>query len=209
MANTKISALTALAEVPATGDQFVVVDVSDTTHAASGTTKKIASSYLAFVGRAQTFSALQTFSAGIAFANETLSTYDEGDWTPTIAGSSVAGTQTYSVQVGRYIKIGKLVIAWCNVGLSAKDGATAGNISIKGLPFACANVTNLRSASTIGNWLSTATSLVTVTGRVQAALSEISLFCQTAAAASSVSMVAADIGNSTSFTATAMYEASS
>lgn len=41
MANTKISDLTALSAAPATGDLFPIVDVSDTTHAASGTTKKI------------------------------------------------------------------------------------------------------------------------------------------------------------------------
>lgn len=40
MANAKISALTALT-APATGDLGVVVDVSDTTDAATGTTKKI------------------------------------------------------------------------------------------------------------------------------------------------------------------------
>lgn len=40
MANTKISALTALT-APATGDLAPVVDISDTTDAASGTTKKI------------------------------------------------------------------------------------------------------------------------------------------------------------------------
>jgi hypothetical protein len=163
----------------------------------------------ALLGTAQTFSALKTFSAGLTFGAETMSTYDEGDWTPTIAGSSVAGTQTYAVQVGRYIKIGKLVTAWCNVGLSAKDGTTAGNISIKGLPFPCANVTNLRSAGSVGTWISTATSFVNVTCRVQAALSEITLFGATAATASSASLVAADIGNSTSFTVSVTYEASS
>lgn len=41
MADTKISDLTALAETPATGDLVPLVDVSDTSMAASGTTKKI------------------------------------------------------------------------------------------------------------------------------------------------------------------------
>jgi len=40
MANKKISALTELTEAPAIGDLLAVVDVSDTTDAASGTTKK-------------------------------------------------------------------------------------------------------------------------------------------------------------------------
>lgn len=46
MADSKITALTALAEAPATGDYFVIVDVSDTTMSASGTNKKIAASYV-------------------------------------------------------------------------------------------------------------------------------------------------------------------
>lgn len=41
MADTKISALTELAETPATGDLIPIVDVSDTTDAATGTNKKV------------------------------------------------------------------------------------------------------------------------------------------------------------------------
>jgi hypothetical protein len=46
MADAKISALTELAEAPAAGDLFAVVDVSDTTDAASGTTKRITAANL-------------------------------------------------------------------------------------------------------------------------------------------------------------------
>ncbi len=41
MADAKISALTELAEAPAAADELVVVDKSDTTDAASGTTKRV------------------------------------------------------------------------------------------------------------------------------------------------------------------------
>jgi hypothetical protein len=41
MANKKLSGLTELAETPASGDMVPVVDVSDTTGAATGTTKKV------------------------------------------------------------------------------------------------------------------------------------------------------------------------
>lgn len=44
MADSKISARTPLGARPASGDLFVVVDVSDTTQAASGTTKKVSMS---------------------------------------------------------------------------------------------------------------------------------------------------------------------
>lgn len=46
MANARITDLTALAVAPASGDLLAIVDVSDTTDAASGTTKKIAISNL-------------------------------------------------------------------------------------------------------------------------------------------------------------------
>lgn len=41
MADAKISALTALTAAPSSADEFVVVDKSDTTDAATGTTKRI------------------------------------------------------------------------------------------------------------------------------------------------------------------------
>lgn len=44
--NKKISECTALAGAPASGDLFAVVDISDTTDAASGTTKKITATNL-------------------------------------------------------------------------------------------------------------------------------------------------------------------
>src|ERR1043165_873389 len=46
MAAEKISGLTALAVAPAAGDLLAIVDVSDTTDAASGTTKKITTANL-------------------------------------------------------------------------------------------------------------------------------------------------------------------
>lgn len=48
MANTKITSLTELAESPASTDMFPFVDVSDTTMAATGTTKKVAGSRIVF-----------------------------------------------------------------------------------------------------------------------------------------------------------------
>lgn len=75
--------------------------------------------------------------------------YSEGAWTPRIAGDATAGTQTYSVQVGRYIRAGNLVTAWFRLQMTALDGATAGNVTIAGLPFASATVTLASSAGSI------------------------------------------------------------
>lgn len=65
--------------------------------------------------------------------------YEDGTWTPTIAGATVAGTQTYAVQSGFYTRIGNMVIAHFTVTMTAKDGATFGNILIAGLPYESAD----------------------------------------------------------------------
>jgi hypothetical protein len=79
-----------------------------------------------------------------------ISDYEEGSWTPTLEGSTTAGTQTYAVQLGRYIRTGNKVTVIGFIVLSAKDGATAGNIQIGGLPYATRNLTNLNPCLTIG-----------------------------------------------------------
>lgn len=71
----------------------------------------------------------------------TLDDYEEGTWTPAISGTTLAGAGTYSVQVGRYTKIGNTVTVHLNLTWSAHTGT--GNMTISGLPFTSANVTNL------------------------------------------------------------------
>ncbi|HEY8949998.1 MAG TPA: hypothetical protein VIM56_14025 [Rhizomicrobium sp.] len=69
----------------------------------------------------------------------TLDDYEEGTFTPTLVGSTTAGSHTYSHQTGFYTKIGRLVTFSAYIALSAKDAAMAGNLSINGLPFTMAN----------------------------------------------------------------------
>lgn len=79
----------------------------------------------------------------------TLDDYEEGTFTPTIAGSGTSGTGTYTTQIGRYTKIGRKVhfniaLTWTNL-----TGAS-GILVINGLPFASANVTgNTKPHATI------------------------------------------------------------
>ena len=58
-----------------------------------------------------------------------------GTWTPTIFGASSAGSQTYSAQVGTYVKIGVMVFAQCRMTLTSNSGSS-GAATIGGLPFA-------------------------------------------------------------------------
>ena len=61
--------------------------------------------------------------------------YEVGTWTPTITGYGGGSTQTYSAQVGKYTKIGNLVIAQFRVRLSAKGNISGNYTFIAGLPF--------------------------------------------------------------------------
>ena len=96
-----------------------------------------------------------TFHGDTAAANA-LDDYEEGTWTPAIAGTGTAGTGTYSVQVGRYTKVGNIVTAHLHLTWSAHTGTTS--MRVTGLPFTSANVTNLTPVASV-----TATSL-TITG---------------------------------------------
>ena len=76
------------------------------------------------------FPATQSASAD---AN-TLDDYEEGTWTPVVAGGSTAGAGTYSSQEGTYTKIGNMVIVNCFISWSAHTGT--GSFTVTGLPFA-------------------------------------------------------------------------
>ena len=56
-----------------------------------------------------------------------------GSWTPTLFGSTVSGTTTYLLQVGKYVKIGSFVYVWGQISITAATGT--GNATIGGLPF--------------------------------------------------------------------------
>jgi len=58
----------------------------------------------------------------------------EGSWTPTLSGSSTAGTFTYTTQNGSYVRAGNLVVINFAISWSA-IGTAAGNIVVNGLPF--------------------------------------------------------------------------
>lgn len=65
-----------------------------------------------------------------------------GSWTPVIGGSGGTSGQAYSVQVGRYRKLNRLMVAWFTVTLSTK-GTITGNVQIQGLTgFTSTNTTN-------------------------------------------------------------------
>lgn len=111
MADTKVSALTALSATPATNDRIPLVDVSDTSMSASGTTKYMTAQNMIDLALAasQTWTGQNTYAAGTITTSQPLtisSTLNsagvtfEGlliDWTDT---ASAAGSMPINVKVG-------------------------------------------------------------------------------------------------------------
>jgi len=141
MADKKISALTA-ATTPLAGTEVLPIVQSGTTNKVSvadltaGRDTSVAkltatdNIVIATAGKGVDFSAT-TNVAGMT--SELFSDYEEGTWTPVIEGTTTAGTGTYTVQSGRYTKIGNRVFFDCNVVWSAHTGT--GNMYLAGFPF--------------------------------------------------------------------------
>jgi hypothetical protein len=106
MADSKISSLAALATEPADGDLFVIVDISDTSMAATGTDKKLAASLLVRPSTAQalsnkTFAEIRaTSSAGLRLTDDAgnLGIFIADGGGVTVGSNTTgAGTETFNV----------------------------------------------------------------------------------------------------------------
>ena len=88
-------------------------------------------------GNGVTFPATQNASSD---AN-TLDDYQEDTWTPVLAFGGGSTGITYSVQNGRYTKVGRVVTVSAYIALTSK-GSSTGNATITGLPIASINSSN-------------------------------------------------------------------
>jgi len=122
------------------GDYAGTTDLADTIVLASGTTVQLTVNSAGNI----TPTGGGIYLGGTAAAN-LLDDYEEGTWDPTLEGSTTAGNETYTTQIGTYEKIGRQVTARCRVTLLSL-GTLAGNVSIEGLPFPSSS-----SASTYGS----------------------------------------------------------
>lgn len=138
------------------------------------------------------FPAVQVSSAG---AN-TLDDYEEGDWTPAIGGSGGQSGQVYATQVGKYTKIGKLVVCQFRVQLSTLGTITT-NVQIQGLPFASENTVNQSASLHIGYWLNLTTALVQLSGELAPNSTAITLRAAGGAATSLSALAQADLAATT------------
>jgi hypothetical protein len=76
--------------------------------------------------------------------------YEEGVWTPELAGGTVAGTPTYSANTGSYVRIGALVFVTVRLAWTSLGGLN-GIAIVDGLPFPC-RVGTVNRAPMITAW---------------------------------------------------------
>lgn len=145
------------------------------------------------------FPAVQNASTDV----NTLDDYEEGTWTPAIT-SAGGGAATYSVQVGRYVKIGKLVRVNGRVTLATKGTLAAGAVTITGLPFASDSTTNADAAAIIGQY-SLTTAIVSIFASIAANTSAIALQINTVAATSGTNLLVTDVAATSTFVFSASY----
>jgi hypothetical protein len=65
-----------------------------------------------------------------------LDDYEEGNWTPTLSRTPTAPSLTYTTQIGRYIKIGRLVFATAHITVNTVSSQGSGEVIVQGFPFA-------------------------------------------------------------------------
>ena len=118
--------------IRAASSKALVFQVNQSTEAARFTS----AGNLAFPsGQGIDFSATSTDGATVD--SELLSDYEEGEWTPTLGGSGGDATATIGNNRCRYIKIGKLVVAYVDFDATI-SASGAGQLQVS-LPFAVAN----------------------------------------------------------------------
>lgn len=112
-------------------------------------------------GTSPSFNGIQFPATQSASADaNTLDDYEEGTWTPVVAGGSTAGTASYGLQEGTYTKIGNMVIANCYVTWSSATGT--GDFTITGLPFASSASYTVQAGSVYANEFNGGTSVTSL-----------------------------------------------
>ena len=86
-------------------------------------------------GKGIDFSATSNSSG--TMTSELLADYEEGTFSPTAFGNSTAGTTTYGLQYGMYVKIGNL--CHFQVRMQVTNMTGTGNLILGGLPFTVFN----------------------------------------------------------------------
>ena len=87
-------------------------------------------------------------SEGSGATSSILVDYEEGTWTPTYNASGASPTVTYSIRVGRYVKIGTTVTVWWQLRASAYT-AGSGSLQVTGLPFPASSASDINNIGSV------------------------------------------------------------
>ena len=153
-----------------------------------GTQSMTAALPLGATGQIQ-FPATQNASAGV----NVLDDYEEGTLTLVMA-SSGGGAATYSEQVGRYVKIGKVVNIWMRIHLATKGTLGAGSITLTGLPYASINVVGVIGGLFIMYFSGMTTPISHMSGIVQPNSTTVTLYYVAAVSTGVTEVLVSDIG---------------
>jgi len=84
-------------------------------------------------GTGVTSTSKDIYTSGVSFDSGTnlLHNYEEGSFTPTIQFGGASVGVTYSIQVGRYVRVGNVLQVYCEIFLSNK-GSSTGSVRIIG-----------------------------------------------------------------------------
>lgn len=129
----------------------------------------------------------------------TLDDYEEGTFTPSVGGSA-----TYTLQIGRYVKVGKRADIWLKLIINAIG--TGSTTTISGLPFASPDTT-VSQAGTCGYVDSLVTNVVSIVPIVTNNAATMSFLGFTAAASTSSAITV--FKNATEVNAVVTYETTS
>ena len=80
--------------------------------------------------------------------SQLLNWYEEGTFTPTIIGTTTAGTASYTSQTGVYTRVGNVV--YFTMAMNWNSGTGTGNLRMSNLPFTTRNNGGLFNSVTIG-----------------------------------------------------------
>jgi hypothetical protein len=126
-------------------------------------------------------------------------------WTPVLGGSGGTSGQTYSIQVGTYVVVDRLVTAWFNITLTAKGTITT-DCQIQGLPFTAQNVSNQFGVLVMTYWQNLAANFSCLGGYVTPNTAVANLTgIPAAGAASHAQLATASIANNTQLLGVVQY----
>jgi hypothetical protein len=111
---------------------------------ATPTGSNISANVMQIANTGPVLSAASYLTFGDGSTQTTATQQSQGAWTPTLTFSTSQGSQTYTTQIGNYIKTGNLVVANFDIIISTNSGT--GNVNISGLPFTSANQTGYQGS---------------------------------------------------------------